>query len=408
MKNNLNAIGVFIFCGSATFGAERSGFKIDKVLEISEDIVKQNAYHFIQNRKDIPIVLPSEWEKNGYLHLNEKSKNYDLLYANCPCSGLSQINRNASVDSETNIHFYRTFDTIEQVKPKTFLIENAPTLIKKGYPILLDMVKQLGDEYKFTIIRDYAGNHDVAMKRMRTLVVGWRKDTFDNKIPLLHMNKLKQKTVKDLIGDLYNVPLGSIEGHVLHGDRDWKKYDSVVIPYVKQNSSMLLSTIEHFGTLKNNFEDDAPTMKQINGAIDRKSKGQNVWDKTPWRPRENGPAPSLTSVSCFIHPTLDRQWTLREYARLMGFPDDFKLETNECETDIMQCLAQGVPAGFIEYITGEIREALNGERNFVEGSENKNLNFQHHTHEVYKPFNVDELQNMKELESDKTFNELVK
>lgn len=408
MSNNLSAIGVFIFCGSATYGAERSGFKIKKVLEISDDIVRQNAYHFVKNRTDIPVLLPSEWEKNGHLHSTERTQNYDLLYANCPCSGLSQINRNASVDSETNIHFYRTFDTIEKVKPKAFLIENAPTLIKKGYPIILDMVQQLGQDYKFTIIRDYAGNHDVAMKRMRTLVVGWRKDVFDNKIPLLHMNKNKQKTVKDLIGDLYNVPLGSIEGHVLHDDRDWKKYDSFVIPYVKQNSSMLLSAIENFQTLKAGFEDDASTMKQINGAIDRKSKGQNVWDKTPWRPKENGPAPSLTSVSCFIHPVLDRQWTLREYARLMGFPDDFKLETNECETDIMQCLAQGVPAGFIQYITGEIREALNGERTLIDGTEDKSLNFQHHTHEVYKSFSLEELREMKELESDKTFNDLVK
>ena len=39
------------------------------------------------------------------------------------------------------------------------------------------------------------------------------------------------------------------------------------------------------------------------------------------------------------------------------------------ETDIIQCIAQGVPANFVEYIANEVKEALDGNREFVEDSE---------------------------------------
>lgn len=404
----MKALGMFIFSGSSTYGVERAGFKVNKILEISDDIIEQNAYHFAKNRPDVDLVLPEEWENEAYL-LNTSKEQIDLLYSNCPCSSLSQINRNASVDGKNNVHFYRVFDGIQKIKPKTFLIENAPALVKMGYPILLEMVNKLGEDYKFSIIRDYAGNHNVAMKRMRTLVIGWRKDVFNDKIPLIHMNKNPQMTVRDLIGDLYGKPLGSLPNHELHTERDWKKYDNVLIPYVQGGSSMLLTAIKHYDKIKDHFYGDTSTVKQIEKSIERKANNQNIWDKTPWRPKEDNPAPSLTSVSCFIHPVENRQWTIREYARLMGYPDHFEFFLDEgCKTDIIQCLAQGVPAGFVEYISKEINEALKGNRDLIDNSENQQLSFQHHNHEKYKTYSKDELQELKGLDSDKDFIDLEK
>ena len=48
------------------------------------------------------------------------------------------------------------------------------------------MVSKL-DDYNITIIRDYAGNHGVAMKRQRTLVVGFRKDVLPG-FPMIMSN----------------------------------------------------------------------------------------------------------------------------------------------------------------------------------------------------------------------------
>ncbi|MNV95580.1 hypothetical protein D3C71_1904860 [compost metagenome] len=101
----------------------------------------------------------------------------------------------------------------------------------------------------------------------------------------------------------------------------------------------------------------------------------------------------------------------------MGFPDDFIFYPDQCETEIIQTLAQGVPAQFIEYITSEIREAINGERELIKGSNDSILAFQHHSKEKYKAFDEKELLSLSEkdekgkcigLEADKTYDDLLK
>lgn len=385
----------FIFGGSATIGVINAGYNVDQVLEMTEDMDEYNAYHFTRNFS-IPVVKPSDWENDSYLY-KLKEKNYDLMLFNPPCSSLSQINRNASVDGKNNIHFYRVFNIISKVEPKTFIIENAPTLIKLGYPILKDLTHQLGDKYRFTIIRDFAGNHNVPMKRMRTLIVGWHKNTF-NKIPLLHANIQPTYTTKDCIGDLYNVPLNSLPNHNCIENETFDQYSHLFDKYVDPSSSSAQSFIKYWDEVKDIFEEkDRIFIEKI---MDKLNKGQNVWDKSPYKPDENTTCPSMTSVTKIIHPKNSRMFTVREYARLMNYPDDFVFY-DECKTPIIQCIAQGVPANFIEYISNEVKQALLNNRDMIDGSENCVLSFQHHTKMKFDVYKQEEVDSLKELDVNK-------
>lgn len=404
--SNLKALGMFIFGGSASFGVMQAGFHLNKILEISDDMIEKNAYHWTKNFDNIPIILPSEWENEEYLNNLHKEK-YDLIMCNCPCSSLSQINRNASVDGKNNVHFYRLFNAFKHIQPKTFIIENAPTLVKLGYPIILDMINTLGDTYKFTIIRDYAGNHNVAMKRMRTLLVGWKKDEFDDKIPLLQMNKQKIPTIKDAIGDLYNYQIGdcNVKNHVIPDYEDNSWYNLDLFNYVKQDSSTILSLLSNWDLIKDKINNE----KCKNDLLQQKAKldaGKRIWDKSPYRMSENASCPSLTSVTQLVHPIYDRSFSIREYSRIMNYPDEFEWFPNECKINIIQNIAQGVPANFVEYISTEVKETILNNRELIEDSKDKNLIFQHHTHELWKSYTIDELIKMNELESDKSFNKL--
>lgn len=419
MTKEYKSLNAFIFGGSASIGTMNAGFKLEGVLELTDQMINQSAYHFNKNFNNTPIIGPTQWENDSFLN-SIKPEDYDLMMANCPCSGLSQINRNASADSDTNVHFYRLFNMFKKVQPKAFIIENAPTLIKLGFPIIMKMIEELGEDYKFTVIRDYAGNHGVAMKRMRTLIVGWRKDHFDNQIPLLHMNKTSQKTIKELIGDLYDVPLGSIPNHDLVPHRGWQDMEEFfhLVPQKSEKhsySSILLTVIDNYDTLKNEISKKNQTT--VEHAKEKLEQGKNIWDKSPCRIHEDSPAPSLTSVTELIHPIHNRQWTIREYARLMGFSDDFVFYPEESPTEIIQSLAQGVPADFITYIANEVKAVLDGERQMIEGSEDKTLSFQHHNKELYNAFDLEELQSFLEkdekgkyigLDADKTFKKLEK
>ena len=399
-NSKLKAIGCCIFCGSASIGTMKSGFNVDRVLEISDDMVNQNAYHFIKNFKDVPIITPSTWENDEYLE-SLKNEKYDLFYSNVPCSGLSSINRMASADNKVNVHFYRVFDAISKIQPKVFLIENAPTLIKLGFPIIKDLTKILGKQYRFTILRDCAGNHNIAMKRTRTMIVGWNRNEFD-KIPELHANKQPLFSVKDAIGDLYNKELNSIPNHNIPEDagqfKIWNKYSNF-IPYAIPNNTLLIGLVNNYDSIHDQF--DEKLNNKVSIARDKLNNNKKLFDKSPYMTDENYLAPSLTSLAIYIHPTNNRFFTTREYARLMGYPDDFILYDGECKTPTIQCLAQGVPVDFFQYITTEIKEVLFGNRQLIDNSEDKIISFEHHIKMARELFTQEQINSMAGLDTSK-------
>ena len=391
---------MFIFGGSATYGVEAAGFHVDQILEMTDDMHLKNAYHFTQNRPDVNITPPSDWENTRYLQ-NLRTANLDLLYSNCPCSSLSRINRNASLNGEHNRQFYRVFNVIEQVQPKAFFIENAPALVKLGYPIIMNMVKQLGSRYRFTVIRDFAGNHNVAMKRLRTLLVGYRRDVIDG-LPILEPRRQAPITIQQLLGDLWDVPLGTgvlngvpLYNHELVGERLWQPYEKWLND-VEVDDTLLRTILNHWETVPSELQTFVPYGNMFIRANDKIQQGQDIWDKSPYRPRGDDYAPSITSLTHLIHPVHPRQWTIREYARLMGYPDDFQFYPDGAATPTLTCIAQGVPARFVEYIATEVRAVLNNQRPLLKIREP--LCFQHHTQGFYRPYTLDELYQEVELE----------
>lgn len=384
----MKAIGNFIFAGSATIGVMNTGlFEIDRVLEITDEIVEQNAKHFIHNYPEIPVVVPSEWEAEGYRE-QLRNLNIDLLYGNPPCSGLSQINRNASLEYDSNKHFYRTFDNIMAIRPKVFLLENAPTTIKLGYPILKDMINQLSEHYRFTIVRDRGANHGVSMQRTRTFIIGWRRDYFKH-MPILEMNKKPMTTAWDAIGRFEGYEVGdkSVVSHRLVPER----HDAILEQFfgdVQQGCSIREHICRHWDEYVDKLDDK--TVKSF-ATIKRKfDAGQNYWDKSPRRVHPQATFPSMSSVANFIHPTKDRPLTVREYAAIMNYPDNFEF-VEDAKVPVVQAIAQGVPANFFEYIANEVGQALLGNRAILP-TDDTVVVFQNHINGLYRMYNLDEIQ----------------
>jgi len=342
-----------------------------------------NSAHFVRNYPDIPVILPSEWEAEGYLEsLNGK---YDLFFANNPCSGLSRINLHASAENKTNDHFYDVFKIIKKIEPKMFFLENAPTLVSYGTPILKKMLDMISDDYRFTIIRDKAANHGVCMQRMRTFVIGWSRKHFD-KIPLINMNKEKPVSINEVIGK-------SLEGvancEPVPG-KDSYKDCYPLYKYVKTGETILRTSIRIFDEHSDEF---SPKWKRlVEHEMDKiKKKGHNgIWDKSPLRPNGEKFAPSMTSLSYIIHPTENREFYIREYARLMGYPDEFIFYPEASKVTCVQACAQGVPVNFIWYISKELRRVFEGKDVEYSGDETKDLVFQNHSANEYVSFTKDE------------------
>lgn len=345
----MKALGVFIFSGSASLGVMNAGFEVSKILEISKEMITEgNAQHFSYNYPNIPLVEPEVWENDQYLE-SLSEENYDLVYGNPPCSGLSQINRNASCDNKVNGHIYRFTNVISKTKPKTFLMENAPTLISRGKPILDDIFTQLSKDYRITLIRDYAANHRVCMKRQRTMVIGWRKDIFSS-IPHINHNK-ETVSVSNVLG---LIPDDSDPMKMFVPTRTYQHLE-YIIPDIPPNKSMTMTIISNLDKYIDSFNEK--DKEQFSKLANRYSKGERLFDKSQFKLDETKLAPSLASVVQLIHPTLNRPLYVREYLRIMGYPDSYNLDLTN-KTPIVQCIAQGVPVEFIKWITLEIKRNL--------------------------------------------------
>lgn len=392
----LNAIGMYIFGGSNSIAVMQSGYKIDRVLEISEEIKETNSYHFIRNYPDIPIILPSEWQSEGYLD-SLRNNNYDLFYANNPCSGLSAVNRLASLHNPTNHYFYDVIHAISRIKPKHFLMENAPRLTTIGIPILHELYDTLKHDYNILILNDYAGNHNVPMLRPRTVITGYRKDIYENLgTPLFEPDKQKQLNVFDTIGDLYNEPIdGSTKLNHIENLDEYYKVFKPMFKDMAQGQTLVKCVMKDIDKYKNIYPKSFA--HQIYRSHDRVLNGEGIWDKSPTRLNEQKHFPSLTSLCVFIHPTQDRFLTIREYARIMGYPDDFEFYEGG-KLSYVQCMAQGVPVNFIKYILSQIDNVKQGKAKFIK----TNLLYQNNNYETYcdsVSFNVSKLVGDKPLSS---------
>ena len=372
----MKAIGMYIFGGSQTIGHLLEGWKINTILEMTESMPEQNSYHFIRNYPSIKVKKPSEYENNEPYLDKLKNENYDLLFANPPCSGLSSINRNASASSAINQYLYKVIDMVDRIKPKTFFIENAPTLTSLGLPILKDMTKKLPD-YKFLIINDCAKNHNVPMHRRRTFVIGYNEQYFD-KVP----------EIMDAVGpeltsgaSLANVDLTYNKEFLSDSDTTlFKLYDKI-----KPGDSIYRTFADSdvdIDTLPESIRGGVRTMR-------RKIKNnQNAWDKSPCRMRTDEKFPSFTSLTRLVHPTENRDLYLREYAHAMGYPDDFIFYPG-CKVNPVQCIAQGVPVNFIRYISKEIMNSfkaksfLDGEVVYINQCNPKNRKIKSYTREEF-------------------------
>jgi site-specific DNA-cytosine methylase len=213
------------------------------------------------------------------------------------------------------------------------------------------------------------------------------------------MNKQPKTTAKDILSDFYNEEVGksNIPNFEFVKNRSYADCEEIY-KLINTGESANLALARNYDKIK-----DTLPKKWLNPVIkilEKMKEDKGYWDKSPARVGEDKIFPSMTSLTEILHPKQDRQLTIREYARIMGYPDDFIFNQDECKTPIIQCIAQGVPVNFVNYITTEVKEALSDNREYVDLSDKSDtiVNFQHNIKEKYKLYNIDDINNAKTLD----------
>ncbi len=313
------------------------------------------------------------------------NRTVDLIIGGPPCQAYSIAGRvrdkNGMRDDYRNFLFENYIRVVQQYKPKAFIFENVPGLLSAaptGTPII-ETIKKAFDNAGYAIssnledaIIDFT-DYGVPQRRSRIIILGLRKDVYkDETINLLKKfygdilpsYKVKRKkTVKEAIGDLpklypleetqiigrkkysHTIDNGGITNHEprWHSKRDQKVF------------SMLAEDIENGINQYTSID----VLKKLYTNITGKKSNIHKYYVLRWNEPSNLiPAHLYKDGLRHIHPDSKqaRSITVREAARLQGFPDDY--EFLGTQADAYKMIGNAVPPIFSKILACALKKLL--------------------------------------------------
>lgn len=348
-------IDVFAGCGGLSLGLHKAGLQGIFAVEKNADAFSTLKFNLIDNSHH--FEWPNEielknWDINELIkkhrHFLEKIKDEaDIVVGGPPCQGFSLAGlRNKDDIRNTLVDSYIEF--IDLIEPKFLFFENV-----YGFTIAFQEKNNVGKEvFSEKLIyelkkRDYSvearmidlSEYGIPQKRKRFILFATKSRNANmffeylkqNKVPFLEKRNLEiSVTVKQAIGDLErkNGEVESIDtkgymnGTYSRKKSTYQKYmrkdlKNGSIPDSHRFAKHRETTIELFKELMNLSNRSFRITPGMEGAGNLRKRGI-----TPLKP--DSICPTLTSIpDDLIHYSEPRIMTVREYARIQSFPDDF-------------------------------------------------------------------------------------
>ena len=367
-KKKLFVADFFAGCGGLSLGLELAGFHPAYVNELNKDAIesyllnREQLYPYLRDTafhcndiKDLvlkkKLLTNTIKEFNAQLGIDIKNGDLDLLVGGPPCQGYSGIGhrRSYSVDKEQlpSNHLYEDMAyVISILKPKIFLFENVKGLLSakwntqgiKGeiWEDVQSTFKNLKDyQIRFSLVR--AKDYGVSQNRPRVLLVGIRNDIYKKSASIIKGNVadgfLPSPTyeacdLENLLGDLVDANYtngGFTEKYVKPASTKIQKYFRTTINGKLLAKGDYLTEQEyskHSPNVLAKFKYMLGHGGKIHVSMQTKKFAQRVlpakWDAS---------GPSITATSLpddYVHFLQPRTLTVREWARLQGFPDYYR------------------------------------------------------------------------------------
>ena len=225
----------------------------------------------------------------------------DVLIGGPPCQGFSTANPDRCMSDPRNWLFKEYFRILEMVDPQLFIMENVSGMktLAKGevLKLILKEISNIGYNHQWDILNSY--DYGAAQKRRRLIIVGTK--------PGIVWNFPEPTNENRTVGDVLSKPFRSDDPCHLP-----------MISKLSEKNIERLSYIPQGGSMK-----DCPEEIRTNSSPQRAMRRLDM----------SKPSHTIVHNNCdhYYHPTEPRRITIREMARIQGYPDSYIFEGSKNE-----------------------------------------------------------------------------
>lgn len=334
-KRTYRILETFAGAGGLALGLEKSGFKSVGAIEFD----KNAAQTLRDNRPEWRVI-----EENIEKVADEGIENYisaktvDVLSGGYPCQSFSYAGKRAGFTDTRGTLFYPYSEILKQLRPKVFIAENVKGLVNHDHGKTLETMIQTFEEVGYQVYWNVLNSwhYDVAQKRERIVIIGIRNDLVDKqKQPFFFPKAQDYKPVlKDVLKD---VP--ESEG------TEYSESKKAVMKLVPPGGSWI--------DLPEEIAQKYMGASWFSGGGKRGMARRLSWDE-PSLTLTTSPSQKQTER---CHPDETRPFTIREYARIQSFPDDWTFAGGVGAA--YKQIGNAVPVNMAEYVGKAVINYLN-------------------------------------------------
>ena len=325
----MNLISLFSGAGGLDLGFERAGFNIVAANEYDKTIWETyEKNHKAKLIKGDICNIPSE-----------SFPDCDGIIGGPPCQSWSEAGSLKGIEDPRGQLFFQYIRILKDKQPKFFLAENVKGMMAKRHDSAVEsIVSQFEDAgYDVFIHLLNASDYGVPQDRKRVFYVGFRKDLHAqfNEPPKSYDSKL---TFKDAIFDLKDTAIPALDRNKTNDDK-----------------CKVLNHEYFIGEYSPIFMSRNRVRKWDEQAFTVQASGRQcqLHPQAPVMPKVD------TNKNIFEtgKERLYRRLTIRECARVQGFPDDFKFYYTNLN-DAYKMIGNAVPVNLAFEMAKAIREVL--------------------------------------------------
>lgn len=328
----MNIISLFSGCGGLDLGFEKAGFNIEVANEFDKNIWETYKINHPKTK-----LIEGDIRK---IKTTDFPNDVDGIIGGPPCQSWSEAGALRGINDDRGKLFYDYIRILKSKKPKFFLAENVSGMLSNRHSEAVKKIINLFDEcgYDVSLNLVNAKDYGVAQERKRVFYIGFRKDLNINfEFPKGSTEDDENKiTLKDILWDLKDTAVPALKGN---------KHN----PKAINNNEYFIGSYSPIFMSRNRVKS---------------------WDEQAYTVQASG-------RQCQLHPQapkmvkygkndcrfvagkedLYRRMTIREIARVQGFPDTFEF-IYKGVNDAYKMIGNAVPVNLAYEIAVAIMNTL--------------------------------------------------